>query len=44
MSKILVLYHSRTGNTEKMAEAIADGAKGVKGLEIELNYLVPQRQ
>ena len=40
MAKILVLYHSRTGNTEKMAEAIADGAKTIKGLDIELNYLV----
>lgn len=27
MSGILVLYHSRTGNTEKMAKAVAEGAK-----------------
>jgi NAD(P)H dehydrogenase (quinone) len=27
MSKILVIYHSETGNTEKMAKAIAEGAK-----------------
>ena len=40
LTKLLVLYHSRTGNTEKMAEAIVEGAKKVKGVEIELNYLV----
>jgi flavorubredoxin len=27
MKKILVVYHSQTGNTEAMAKAIADGAK-----------------
>ena len=27
MSKILVIYYSRTGNTEKMAKAIAEGIK-----------------
>lgn len=36
--KILILYYSRTGNTEKMAEAIADGAKKVPGVEVELTY------
>jgi flavodoxin I len=41
MSKILVLYYSRTGNTEKMARAVADGAKSVQGAEVELNYYVP---
>ena len=40
MPKILVYYHSRTGNTEKMAEAVAEGARTVQGVEIELNYLV----
>ena len=27
MSRILVVYHSRTGNTAKMADAVASGAK-----------------
>jgi flavorubredoxin len=27
MKKVLVIYHSQTGNTEKMARAIADSAK-----------------
>ncbi len=26
--KVLVAYHSQTGNTEKMAEALAEGARG----------------
>lgn len=33
MAKILVLYYSRTGNTRKMAEAVAVGAKGT-GAEV----------
>jgi len=32
MPKILVVYDSRSGNTEKMASAIADGAREVKGV------------
>ena len=44
MSRILVLYYSRTGNTEKMALAIADGAKSVSGTQVELNYYVPQEE
>jgi len=40
MPKILILYYSRTGNTEKMAKAIAEGAKTVQGVEVELNYYV----
>ena len=40
MSKILILYYSRTGNTEKMANAIAEGAKSAGNVEVELNYHV----
>ena len=40
MPKILILYYSRTGNTEKMAKAVAEGAKTVQGVEVELNYYV----
>jgi len=36
-SKILIVYYSHTGNTEKMAEAVAEGARTVKGVEVELN-------
>jgi flavorubredoxin len=38
MPKILILYYSRTGNTEKMAKAVAEGAKTVQGIEVELTY------
>lgn len=34
MTKILVVYDSRTGNTEKMAFAIAEGARQIKGVEV----------
>ena len=44
MSRILVLYYSRTGNTEKMAWAVADGAKSVPETQVELNYYVPQEE
>ena len=36
MPKILIIYYSHTGNTEKMAEAIAEGARSVQGVEVEL--------
>ena len=35
MSKVLVCYYSRTGNTEEMAEKIAEIMKG-EGLEVDL--------
>ena len=40
VSKILVLYYSRTGNTEKMAKAVAEGAKNAANPDVELNYHV----
>ena len=33
MNRMIVLYHSRTGNTEKMAKAVAEGAAAA-GLEV----------
>lgn len=38
MPKILILYYSRTGNPEKMAKAVAEGAKTIQGVEAELSY------
>lgn len=35
MSKVAVVYWSGTGNTQSMAEAVAEGAKG-KGAEVDL--------
>ena len=40
MKKILVLYYSRSGNTEKMAKAVAEGAQSVSGVSVEINYHV----
>ena len=34
--KVLVTYHSLSGNTERMAEAVADGAKSVPGTGVLL--------
>lgn len=45
MPKILVLYHSTYGHTEKMAEAIADGAREVEGATVDIKRvpeLVPE--
>lgn len=38
MPKILILYYSKTGNTEKMAKAVAEGASTVQGVDVELTY------
>lgn len=37
MKKLLVLYYSRSGNTEKMANAVAEGAKN-PDVQVEVNY------
>jgi len=34
VANILVVYYSRTGNTKKMAEAVAEGAGGVMRAEV----------
>jgi flavodoxin I len=38
--KILIVYYSQTGNTEKMARAIEEGAKSVAGIDVEVKYFV----
>jgi flavorubredoxin len=40
MPKIFILYYSRTGNTEKMAKAVVEGAKTIQRVEVELDYTV----
>ncbi len=40
MQKILVIYYSRTGNTEKMANAVAEGAKSANNAEVDLEFNV----
>jgi len=34
--KILVAYYSKTGNTKQVAEAIAEGAKSVEGVDVQI--------
>src|SRR5258706_4864836 len=45
MTKVLVLYYSTYGHVEKMAEALAEGARSVSGAEITVKRvpeLMPQ--
>src|SRR5271165_2454354 len=45
MAKILVLYYSAYGHVEKMAEAVAEGARAVPGTEVTIKRvpeLVPE--
>ena len=39
MPKILVLFHSRSGNTSLLADAIAEGARGVRFTEVDVRRL-----
>jgi len=36
MAKILIVYHSQTGNTKKMADAVAQGAREIEGVDVVL--------
>ncbi len=36
--KLIILYYSQTGNTEKMARAVEEGAKSVAGANVESRY------
>lgn len=38
MVKVLIVYDSHSGNTEKMAEAVAEGARSVANVEVEVKY------
>ena len=40
MAKILVAYHSMGGNTQKVAEAVAEGAGGIEGIEVVLKSAI----
>ncbi len=45
MPKVLVLYHSTYGHVEKMAEAVAEGARQVEGAQVDIKRvpeLVPE--
>jgi multimeric flavodoxin WrbA len=36
MVRVLIVYHTLSGNTEKMAKSFAEGAKSVQGTEVTL--------
>jgi len=36
MAKILIVYHSQTGKTQKMAQAVYEGAKSIDGADVVL--------
>jgi flavorubredoxin len=38
MKQVLVLYYSRTGNTERMAKAVAEGAQINDNIKVELTF------
>jgi flavorubredoxin len=40
MKQILILYYSRTGNTERMAKAVAEGAQINGNVKVELSFHV----
>jgi len=40
MKKVLVLYYSRSGNTEKMAKAVVEGLQSIGDISVELSYHV----
>ncbi len=44
MTKILIVYHSQTGNTQKMAEAVTEGAKSIEGVEVILKKAVDAKR
>jgi len=39
MGKVLVLYHSQDGNTEKMARLVAEGVCEIPGIEVRLKSI-----
>ena len=39
MPKVLVVFYSRTGNTARLADAIADGARSVRFTEVDVRRL-----
>jgi NAD(P)H dehydrogenase (quinone) len=45
MARMLIVYYSRTGHTKAMAEYVAEGARQVEGVEVEVrrvNDVAPQ--
>ena len=43
MKKLLIVYHSQTGNTERMAQAVLAGARNELITEVEVRMLTAQQ-
>jgi len=39
MTRVIIIYDSKTGNTELMANAVVEGAKSVGGVDVELQKI-----
>ena len=39
MSKVIVIYDSKNGFTERMAKAIVEGVESIKGVDVELHKI-----
>jgi flavorubredoxin len=39
MAKVIIIYDSGTGNTELMVNAVAEGARSVKNVEVQLHKI-----
>lgn len=44
MHKILVLYYSNSGNTERMAHAVAEGLRMSGGIDVEVKYHIDAKE
>jgi flavodoxin I len=44
LPRAVVFYYSRTGNTEKMAQAVAEGCRSVSGVEVDVSYYLPPEE
>ena len=40
MAKILIVYHSQSGNTQMMADAVAEGARSIEGADATADDLL----
>ena len=43
MTRILIVYHSQTGHTGQMAQAVCEGAKAIDGVEVVLKKAAEAR-
>ena len=44
MAKVLILYDSQTGNTERMAKAVSEGASSAAGMDVDVKYYAEPKE